>query len=256
MSYLVAALAEARGFITPDNEIYWDAGQQEWVQDECISEYLLHTDVFTVISGPKTNVGLYPGGMAAAYIDFNATGEAGMSITINGVVYQEADTAAAATGVWTNGASAANSATSLIAAINGDTRAAVPFTAVADTSGDGVWLFWDAVGTAGNVAITETSSSNCTVTATAYGGAAATYKKRYQVAHTVSTHELLSGAVQIPIPFTPTVVLFNAYTSAGVPITTSDTMTIGTSPARIKFTTAGAGTHLGNTDVIHLLVFE
>jgi len=195
-----------------------------------------------------------PGTMAMAYIDFNATGEAAMSVTIDGVVYLEADTADAPNGVWTNGASAADSATSLIAAINGDTRASVPFTAVADTSGDGVMLYWDAVGTAGNVTITTTSASNCTVQ-NSLGGTAAAIKQTCTIVHTVNTQELLSGAIEIPVPFTPTHVGANAYSSSGVPVYFTDTVTIGTSPARVIVTTAGA-TNLANTDVLHLTVTE
>ena len=68
----------------------------------------------------------FPGQNAVGVVDFNGTGEAAMKITINGVDYQEADAADPEDGVWTNGASAANSATSFAAAVNGDTRENAP----------------------------------------------------------------------------------------------------------------------------------
>jgi hypothetical protein len=199
---------------------------------------------------PATN----PGGMAAAYIDFNATAEPAMSVTINGVVYLEADAEDFPNGIWTNGASAANSAASLISAINGDTRAAAPCTAIADLSGDGAWLFWDAVGTAGNVTISTTSASNCTVQ-NSTGGEAAAVKKVCNITHTVNTQELLSGAVEIPIPFTPTGFNINAFSSTGTPIYFTDLVTIQASPARIRIDTDGA-TNLANTNVVHLTAWE
>jgi len=211
--------------------------------------------IVTATNAQLSSLRRNPGTMAMAFIDFNTgAGEAGMAVTINGVVYQEADAEDFPNGVWTNGASQADSATSLIAAINGDTRAAVPFTAVADTSGDGVMLFWDSVGTAGNVTISTTSAGNCTVQ-NSTGGAAAAIKQTCTIVHTVNTQELLSGAVEIPVPFTPTHVQLTAYTSAGVPIALTNQMTIGTAPARIILTTAGV-TALANTDVVHLTVTE
>ncbi len=76
-------------------------------------------------------------------VRFGGTAEAGITITLTAtiidepgsddeeeversLVYQEADTAAPATGVWTNGASAATSATSFAAAVNGDLRTEPP----------------------------------------------------------------------------------------------------------------------------------
>ncbi len=211
-------------------------------------------DGATVTTAQLNSLRRNPGSMASAYIDFNATGEAAMTVTIDGIVYQEADTADAPNGVWTNGASAADSATSLIAAINGDTRAAVPFTAVADATGDGVWLFWDAVGTAGNVTIATSSASNCTVQ-NSTGGAAAAIKQTCTIVHTVNTQELLSGVIEIPIPFTPTHVHATAVDASGTPIYFTDTVTIATSPDRIKITTAGA-TNLADTNVVHLTATE
>ena len=195
----------------------------------------------------------FPGNHAMATIDFNAVGTATMTITINGVVYTEADTAVPASGIWTNGASAADSATSLIAALNGDTRAVVPFTAIADVSGDGVIIVWDAVGTAGNVTIA--SSTGDATTANSLLGENAAIKKSANITKTITTNELLAGASTIPLPFAPSGFTFNCVSATGAPILTTDLLTIETAPNRILITTTG-GTTLANTDVVHLTAWE
>lgn len=272
MAYLVEYSGSGtEGRLNASELIYWQNGETRWVSDEFIAFYQAHSDVFAVLRGPDIGdvliegadaedyvdslvlAGLFPGSLSAAYIDFSGTGEAGMKITIDGVDYQEADTAVPATGVWTNGASAANSAASLLAAINGDTRAAVPFTAVADVSGDGVWLFADAAGNK-NVTITTTSAANCTVQ-DASGGAAAAIKKILRIKHTVNTQELLSGAVEIPLPFTPTTVNISAYSSTGAPIYFTNLVTVQTSPVRLRLATNGA-TALANSNVLHIFAAE
>ncbi|MFA6927191.1 MAG: hypothetical protein WCQ69_09360 [Bacteroidales bacterium] len=223
------------------------------------------TDEIPVITTPgaqhireKVTVGTLvgtPGGMAAAYIDFNAAGEAGMTITIGGVVYTEADTADAENGVWTNGASAASSATSLLAALNGDTRATVPFTAVADETGDGVWLFWDSVGDEGNVEITTDSEANCTVPEAAVGGADTAAKHiMTNIVHTVTAQELLSGTIDIPIAFTPVGFQITATSATGAPVYFTDLVTIEEDPDRVRITTDG-GTNLADTNIVYLTVW-
>jgi len=274
--YLVKAIDEAPGYIRDDTSVVWSINDVRMVDDDQISYYQNHPTVFTILAGPTFSV---PGSgqvassfvlansdslveenklsghgkISAAYIDFNGAGEAAMSVTINGAVYLEADTAAPATGVWTNGASAADSAASLISAINGDTRATVPFTAVADVSSDGVWVFWDAVG-ANNITISTTSASNCTVQ-NSTGGAAVGHHDSLSLSHTVNTQELLSGAVEIPVPFTPTGFHVTAVSSSGAPIYMTDVVTIEADPDRIRIATTGA-TNLVNTNVVHLTVFN
>ena len=193
-----------------------------------------------------------PGAMASAAIDFTGVGGAAGNVTIDGVVYLEADAEDFPNGVWTNGASAADSATSLISAINGDTRATVPFTALADVSGDGLNLFWDAVGVAGNVTI-STTCANCTVE-NSVDGRAAGIKRIATVSHTVTTQELLSGAIEIPIPFVPRVPSLRAL-KAGVPVYYTDSLSIAATPNRLILTTAG-GTNLADGDVLVGTVYE
>lgn len=195
------------------------------------------------------------GGMASAVVDFNAVGTATMTVTINSVAYLEADTADAPNGVWTNGASANDSATSLIAAINGDTRAAVPFTAVAGIDTDAIYFFWDAVGTAGNITIS--SDDGAATTENSLGGAAvADQPQMVTVEHTVTTQGLLSGGVEIPLPFVPVGFIVQARNSSGLlHLALTDLVTIQTTPDRLRIDTDGA-TNLANTDVVNLIAWQ
>lgn len=190
-----------------------------------------------------------PGKKAFAHIDFNAAGTAAMNITIDGVVYLEADAEDFPNGVWTNGASAADSATSLIAAINGDTRATVDFTAVADASGDGLWLIYDAVGV--NAGVISSSTGDATVSSFA-GGAIAGQGQTVQISHLVTTNELLSGAIVIPCPFTPGTFMAQVRSATGLIKAVTDLFTI--SGDNIICTTDGA-TNAADTDTITVTVF-
>jgi hypothetical protein len=262
MPYLVTANQAANGPGNDGAPIKWTAGKQRWIEDEQIAFYQSHSDVFTVgsisvdpVAAAVASQVAFPGRAAVAYIDFNTgAAEAGCSITIGGVVYQEADTAVPATGVWTNGASAANSATSFIAAVNGDARAAVPFTAVADVSGDGAWLFWDAVGTAGNKTISTTSATRVTVR-NSVGGVAAGTRQVAQTTVTVTTQDLLSGAIEVPLPFAPAGWTIQAYASNGLTKYHTNLVTVQTSPDRLRIATAGA-TALVNDDVLHITAWN
>ena len=196
----------------------------------------------------------FPGTMATAVIDFNATGEAGMKVTIDGVDYQEADVADLPNGVWTNGASSANSATSLAAAINGDTRETVPFTAFVSADTNSVILTWDTVGIAGNITITTTSAANCTVE-NSVGGSASGIKQVVVVDRVVTAQDILAVEVNIPLPFAPTKFIIQHFDTNGEPNPTSWRATIQTAPNRIRVLGQGA-TALIAGDVIQILAFE
>jgi len=197
----------------------------------------------------------FPGTIATSVIDFNTTAEAGMKVTINSVDYQEADVAVVTNGVWTNGASAANSATSLVAAINGDTRATVPFTAFLSADGNSVILTWDDVGTAGNVTITTTSAANCTVE-NSTGGTASGIKQIVIVNRTVTAQDVLALETNIPLPFVPTKILVNYFDTDGILLgTITDKATIQANPNRVRVLQAGA-THLVATNVIQVMAIE
>jgi len=260
MSNLIKALVAANGRLTAlGDDHYWSVNEIREVDDSVIAFYQSHSDAFTVLSTDVmediyTGEAFDAGKIAVAYIDFNGVFEAGETITIGGVVYTEADTAVAATGVFTNGASAAASAASFLAAVNGDLRATVPFTGVAAVAGDGVFLVWDAVGTAGNVTITTTSSSNCTVQ-NSLGGEVIATQQSLNLVYTVTTQALLAGELTIPLPFAPVGFHVSAFSATGAPILFTDLVTIEDTPDRLLITTTG-GTNLANTNVLNVTVFS
>lgn len=196
----------------------------------------------------------FPGTIATSIIDFNGVGEAGMKITINSVDYQEADVAVVTTGVWTNGASAADSATSLVAAINGDTRATVPFTATISTGGHSVILTYDTVGTAGNMTITTTSAANCTVE-NSVGGSASAIKQMVVVDRVVTAQDILANEINVPLSFAPTKFIIQHSDTNGEDNPTTWRATIATVPNRIRILGQGA-TALIAGDIVQILAFE
>jgi hypothetical protein len=197
----------------------------------------------------------FDGQNAKAVIDFNTgAAEALCNITINGVVYQEADPAVPANGVWTNGGSAANSCASFIAAVNGDTRAPVPFTAVATTALHSAVLCWDAVGVAGNVAITTTSAVRITVE-NSISGLEATPRRIAVITYTVTAQDVLADECVIPIPFVATRGVFNYRNAAGLQIFPTCLPSFQINPPRCQAVFAGA-TDLIATDYICAVVME
>ena len=198
----------------------------------------------------------YPGVCAVAVVDFNTgAAEALCSITIDGVVYQEADPAVPAGGVWTNGASAANSATSFAAAVNGDVRpTAVPFTAIVAVNTESVVLCADAVGIAGNVVITTTSAARVTVE-NAHGGTAPALKRVAVVAYVVTAQDVLADEVNIPLPFTATAGVFNYRHTTGEQFFPTCLPSFQAAPARCRALFAGATDPIAG-DYICALVME
>lgn len=260
MSYVVTYSGNGTsGQLAPETQpVYWSHSDQRIVEKECIDFYQRNPSVFTIAPAEAFVEGtvidaMFTGSHAAAYIDFNTgAAEAGCKITIGGVDYQEADTAVPANGVWTNGASAANSAASFKAAVNGDTRAPVPFTAVSDVSGDGCWLFWDAVGET-NPNITTTSVARVTVPTAATGGLNPEQKKLWNCWHTVTTQELLSGAIEIPLPFSVESIIIQVRSATGAPKYITSLITIQPDPIRVRIATNGA-TNAVDTDIIHVIL--
>jgi len=195
------------------------------------------------------------GAPAVAIIDFNTgAAEAACSVTINGVIYLEADIAVPANGVWTNGATAANSATSFAAAVNGDTRAtAIPATAVVSPATHSVMLIWDAAGVAGNVAISTTSAARITVE-NAHGGLDSARRAIYAVTYVVTAQDVLNTAICIPVPFQPRAVIENAKTAARLAIAHTGLVTVAAAPNRIMIDNTAGATHLAATDVVNLVI--
>jgi hypothetical protein len=195
-----------------------------------------------------------PGMNAVGVIDFNAAAEALASVTIGGQIYQEADVAVAASGIWTNGASAADSATSLLAAINGDLRNNKPkITAVLSTVGDSVIVMANAAGTAGNLAMTKVSATAMTVE-NMHGGAAQGRMQMVAVNYVVTAQDILADQVHIPLPFAPVTFIADVRSTAGLTKAATGLATIATAPNRILYNFAGATDPVA-TDVIHVVAW-
>ena len=206
------------------------------------------TDAFVLSETSAANCTVYQ----ARYLLFSGVGAPGTSIALGGFIFNEDDPAAPTTGVWTNGASAGDSATSLIAAINGDTRTSIPFTAVAGAGAD-LWLSQDVAGVqAASVNITAASSS-CTVE-NMTGGADSEVKKIVNITHTVTANELLSGHIDFPIPFLPESWQVQAFTSAGAPVYFTDLVTWEASPTNIIRIATDGATNIAVTNTVHLVV--
>jgi hypothetical protein len=156
------------------------------------------------------------GARASGVVDFGGAGEAGTVITIGGVSYTEADTADAENGIWTNGASAADSATSFAAAVNDDARSKRPqVSAFVSAAGDSVIVVADQPEAAGNLAMTEDSAANVTVENMA-GGEDSHRNDMIVVNRVVSAQDVLATEVNIPLSFSPTSFIVDLRTTAGV----------------------------------------
>ena len=206
------------------------------------------TDAFVISETSAANCTVHQ----AQYMVFSAVAPAGEKITLGGFIYQEADVASAVDGIWTNGASASDSRTSLVAAINGDDTPGVPFTAVAAAGAGALWLSMDAPASANSSVVVEASSAACTV-GNATGGGAVVDGGLVNITHTVTANELLSGSIDFPLPFAPVTWNVQALTSAGAPVYFTDTITKLTAPDRLRITLAG-GTHVAAGNIIHLII--
>jgi hypothetical protein len=254
--YLVRANEAAVGRIRFDKSVQWAAGQTRQVDDTEIKWYQENSSVFTVLDGPGASAA-DQGGHAIGYIDFDTGAfQATKTITIGGIVFTEADPAVVANGVFTNGASAAQSAASLILAINGDTRAGSGiFTAHADASGDGVVVVWDDVGVPSGGVVIATGGTNSSIETPAVHGVAPSQKKVAYISHTVTTQQLKAGAITIPVPFVPTGFMAQCWTAGVLTPSITDIFTIIAAPNAILVTVDGA-VHAGNGVVIKVIAWE
>ncbi len=195
-----------------------------------------------------------PGVRALAVIDFNTTGEAAADITIGGVSFTEADTEDFVNGTWTNGASAADSATSLNDAVNGDTRQSKPnVSSFLSDAGDSVIVVADRPGTAGNLAVTTDSAGAVTVE-NMHGGGEAGRMKAVVVDYVVTAQDVLADEVNIPLPFTPAGFVVNARTTAGVIDAVTVEAAMQASPDRLRLNFAGATDPVAG-DIVHAIVW-
>lgn len=207
----------------------------------------------------QINLTYFNGLNAVGVVDFSGTGEAGMAVTINGVAYTEADTADAEDGVWTNGASAANSATSLAAAINGDIRYGKPdVAAVVSDEGNSVVLLATRPGSEFNYTVTTDSEANCTVE-NMHGGVDAGRRKVAMVDYVVTAQDVKADECNIVLPFDASGFVVNARTTAGVNDAHTAAVTLIAAsdgvPARLRYNFAGATDAIAG-DVIHAVIWE
>lgn len=203
-----------------------------------------------------------PGHVAGGRADFAAVATAAITVTVGAVVFQEADVEDFPNGVWTNGGSGNDSAVSLAAAINGDTRSGGVYAAVVLT--DTVFIFARVVGTAGNVSI-AVSADEPAVVENLVGGTAASVKRQAHIMHTVTAAEVAVASnapeVLIPLPFDADFFSFQVYDSTGgiyaTELTARGTVTnaAGSVPAFFKLANNGAA-DVQAGDIIRLVVQE
>lgn len=194
------------------------------------------------------------GRMASGLVDFNAEGDAASTITIGTVTYLEASGGDVTQGEWENGGTAAASATAFAAAVNGDTRAALVYAAVAvDTT---VFLFAVAAGAAGNAVIGATGTDP-DVLEDLIGGLDAVVKQVAHITHTVTAEEATQVQLLIPLPFNAAFFTWEVVTTAGADKVCTDLGTVvnlgGVVPAYFQLITNG-GVHIAATDVVKLVV--
>ncbi len=203
-----------------------------------------------------------PGHMARGILDFAAVATPAVTVTIGAVTYLEADAEDFPNGGWTNGASANDSAVSLAAAINGDTRNGGGASYAAVVSTDSVYVLALAVGTAGNVAM-SVSAGEPVVIENMIGGTAAAVKQQAHIMHVVTAAEVaVSGTapeVLIPLPFDADYFSWQVLDSTGgvyaTEITARGTVTnaAGNVPAFFKLANNGAA-DVQAGDIIRLVV--
>ena len=201
-----------------------------------------------------------PGHIAKGMADFAGVADAGITVTVGAVVFQEAGAEDFPNGVWTNGGSGNDSAVSLAAAINGDTRNGGIYAAVVST--DTVFIFNRVVGTIGNVNIVVSANEPGTVE-NLVGGTDAVVKQQAHIMHTVTALEVaVVGAapqVLIPLPFNATFFSWQVYDSTGgiyaTELTARGTVTnaAGSVPAFFHLADNGAADVTAG-DIIRLII--
>ncbi len=155
------------------------------------------------------------GRIAVGRVDFSAEGSENCIVTVGAVTYTEEHTATDVTvGEWDNGGSAGASATNLAAGINGDTRNSGGNSYAAIVKAGTVYITAIAVGTAGNVTVSD-DSAQPDANENLIGGAAAAVKQTVTILHTITTEEVDATQVIIPLPFNPVYFSWKIFDSSG-----------------------------------------
>ncbi len=203
------------------------------------------------------------GAIAVGRLDFGATADAAVTLTIGAVDYAEQDAPTVTSGEWTNGASANDSAVSLAAGINGDTRNAGGPSYAAVVLTDTVFVFALTAHTDGNVAMSVTAGEPASIEAT-LGGLVVAVKQVAYIMHTVTALEVATGGaatpeVLIPLPFDATFFSWQVYDSTGgiyaTEMTGLGTVVAASSPVPAYFRLAdNGGAPVQAGDIIRLIV--
>ena len=205
-----------------------------------------------------------PGHIAGGRLDFAGVASGGVTVTIGAVVYREEDAEDFPNGEWTNGGSGNDSAVSLAAAINGDTRNGGGPSYAAVVLTDTVFVFALAVGTAGNVSASVSAGEPATIE-NLVGGTEAVVKQTAVIMHTVTALEVAVASnapeVLIPIPFDAAFFSWQVYDSSGgiyaTEITARGTVTTASGDVPAFFHLANNGAvDVQSGDIIRLVVQE
>ena len=201
----------------------------------------------------------YLGAPAVGSVRFTGAGDCD-AIQVGAVLYtRNAAAADLPNGVWTSVSGTANGcATSLAAAINGDTRntgSTSYYTAIANT--DTVHIFSKIPG--GDVAITLTGAAPTepSVLESLAEGEVEISAQSVMVEHTVTANDVETAVlVHIPLPIVPKFYIAQIRNATGgIRHDVTDQFTIGTLPNRIVLTANGA-THVIAGDIITVFAQE
>jgi hypothetical protein len=198
----------------------------------------------------------YYGVQAIGSVRFTGVGDCD-AVQVGAVLYTRDATPVVADGEWTEGVSAATSATNLAAGINGDTRNSGASYYVATVNTDTVHIYAKTVG--GNVAIALTGGAPTepSVRENLVEGVLKVHKDSVMVQHTVTANDVQTAVlVNIPLPFVPAyyiVQIRNA--TGGIRYDVTDQFTIGATPNRLVLTDNGA-THVIAGDIITVFAQE
>ena len=176
------------------------------------------------------------------------------SVTVGAVTYTRDDTPDVTQGEWASGAGAAAAATNLAAAINGDTRAALVYTA--EAIGAGVVIRALTPGTAGNVAVARVGGAEPSTTQNLVEGISAHACKVGTVYHTVTAFDALLTEFTLELPFAPNVFIVQVRKSTGeIRTDITDQFNFDATPLGVVVTFAGA-THVVAGDIITVLALS
>lgn len=195
-----------------------------------------------------------PGRLAHGRVRFTAQGDD--DVTVDGTVYSLEAAPDVTLGQWEHGGSAAASATSLAAGINGDERndGGPYYEAIA--SDQSVFIFALETGVEWNGTIARDAAQPSVMEDMA-GGENAGSKQFVIIDHTVTAIEDAEDEIHIPIPWEtePSAYFALIRTATGALKAATDLMTIEDNPRRIKIEQDG-GTNFAVTDVVTAFLLE